>query len=90
MPSDAARSNAAIELTSYNTIGYRIDAVRVTAGGALLETHDGLGGGTQLTITLIPDGSGADILVDVDLGCGGATTTKHYRITSDGSTVTEV
>lgn len=89
-PGDAGRSNAVIELTSYNAIGYRIDAVRVTTGGALLRTedmsHDGVGGGTQFTITIVPDGSGADILVDVDLGCGGASTTNHYRVTANGMT----
>ncbi len=83
-------SNAVIELTSYSTIGYRIDAARVTAGGSLLGvedmSHEGLGGGTQLSITVTPDGSGADILLDVDLGCGGTTTTKHYRVTAANGT----
>jgi hypothetical protein len=85
-----SRATLVIELTSDNTLGYRIDAVSVTAGGALLGTedlsHDGQGGGTQLTITIVPDGLGADILVDVDLGCGGGSTSKHYRVTASNLT----
>ena len=44
----------------------------------------GAGGRTDFRITIRPDGSGAPIDFEVDLGCGGAATTKHYRAMSNG------
>lgn len=88
---DAGGANIRVDLTTYGVIGYRIAAARVTAGGTLLGTEDQSGGGlTLLWITVAPDGSGADILLDVDLGCGAATTTKRYRIAPGTITVTEL
>jgi hypothetical protein len=69
-----------------NFVGYRIDAVRVT-GGTLTNIQDlsqsSAGGGSNFQITIVLDadaGPPTEILVDVDLGCGNATTTKHYSI----------
>lgn len=89
---DAGGSNVRIDLTSFRVIGYRIDAVRVTAAGTLLGTEDqSRAGDTLLSITVAPDGSGADILLEVDLGCGAATVTKRYRVMPSGAfTVTEL
>lgn len=85
---DGGWSNALIMLSDYRTVGYQFGAVRVTAGGTLVSVEDmsqaGAGGGTNFDITIRPDDSGAAIDFEVDLGCGGATITKHYRATSDG------
>ena len=66
-----------------NFVGYRIDAVRVT-GGTLVATDDrsqtGQGGFADLLVTLLPESATATMLVEVDLGCGAAVVTKHYRV----------
>ena len=94
---DGGQINAVVTLNSYQTIGFRVDAVRVTAGGTLISvedmSHDGFGGQTQFSITIAPDGSGTPITLEVDLGCGAATTTKRYSISVAGTgtyVVTEV
>jgi hypothetical protein len=60
----------------------------VTAGGTLVRAQDfsqsGAGGGTNYEITIRPDGSGGPIEFEVDVGCAGATTTKHYRASANG------
>lgn len=94
---DGGTSNAVVMLDSYNLVGYKVDAVRVIAGGTLIGIHDmsqaaaGAGGGTHFQITIRPDGSGAPIDFDVDLGCGAAAVTKHYRVwsTDYGDSVAE-
>ena len=71
--------------------------MRVT-GGTLVgtdQTTTGPGGRTLFGVTIAPDASAAQLLVDVDLDCGSApTTTKHYRLTPQPGaaavTVTEV
>ena len=82
-------ANALIRLDNYSAVGYQVDAVRVTAGGTLVGVEDmsqtGAVHGTDFQITIRPDGSGAPIDFEVDLGCGGAATTKHYTATSNGS-----
>ena len=86
---DGGWSNVDILLSNYSTVGYQVNAVRVTAGGTLVSVEDmsrsGAGGGTDVFITIRPDGSGAPIDFEVDLGCGGAATTKHYRASSNGN-----
>lgn len=77
-----------LELRAYAVVGLRIEAVRVT-GGTLVSTADqttgGPGGSTLFVVTIAPDGSSAELLVYVELGCGSApTTTKHYRLTLQG------
>ena len=62
--------------------------MRVTAGGTLLAVADQHGQssstlGSDFAVTIQPDGSGAPILFEVGLSCGGATATKHYRATPD-------
>ncbi len=85
---DGGVSNAVIFLDASSTVGYQVTAVRVTAGGTLVGVQDtsqvGAGGGTNFQITIRPDGSGAAIEFEVDLGCGGAAMTKSYRATSNG------
>jgi hypothetical protein len=64
-------------------VGYRIDAARVT-GGTLLRVEDTsttvLDGGSQLTLVIAIDAVGAQLLVEVDVGCGAATTTRYYQV----------
>jgi hypothetical protein len=84
-----------------NYAGYGITAVRVT-GGSLIGIEDmsqsGPGGSTSLVVTIAPvDATTTEILADVDLTCGAATDTKHYRISYhlpaneyDSLTVTEI
>lgn len=88
VPADGGGSEAVVLLSSYSMVGYELDAVRVTAGGTLVGIEDrsqsGAGGGTNFLITIRPDGSGAAIDFEVDLGCAGATATKHYRATFNG------
>jgi hypothetical protein len=94
VPADGGWSNVLIMLSDYRTVGYQFDAVRVTAGGTLLGFEDmsqtGAGGGTDFAINIRPDGSGAAIDFEVDGGCGGATTTKHYRASFNGTGYTVV
>ena len=94
VPADGGWSNAFIMLSNYRTVGYQLDAVRVTAGGTLVAAQDmsqtGAGGGTTFDITIRPDGSGASIEFDVDLDCGGAPATKHYRASFNGTGYTVV
>jgi hypothetical protein len=80
---------AAFDLASSTSYGYAIAAVRVTAGGTLISVadehvQDGTNLGARFAINVMPDGSGQSILFEVDLQCGGAATTKHYRATLDG------
>ena len=88
VPADGGWSNVVILLSDYGMVGYQFDAVRVTAGGVLVSITDmsrtGEGGGTHFEITIRPDGSGAPIDFEIDLGCGGRTITKHYRATLTG------
>lgn len=94
VPADGGWSNAFIMLSDYRTVGYQFGAVRVTAGGTLVGANDmsqtGAGGGTNFDITIRPDGSGASIDFEVDLGCDGAMTTKHYRASFNGNGYTVV
>jgi len=94
VPSDGGWSNALIMLSSYRTVGYQFNAVRVTAGGTLVAAEDmsqsGAGGGTNFDITIHPDGSGAPLEFEVDLGCGSATATRHYRASFNGTGYTVV
>jgi hypothetical protein len=94
VPADGGWSNALIMLSDYRTVGYQFSAVRVTAGGTLVATEDmsqtGAGGGTAFNITIRPDGSGVSIDFEVDVGCGGATATKRYRASFNGSGYTVV
>ncbi len=86
---DGGGQELSILLWSSVAVGYQIQAVRVTAGGTLASVQDksvgGAGGATDVFITIDPDGSGAPIDFEVDLGCGGAMTTKHYRATASGN-----
>jgi hypothetical protein len=65
-------------------LGLRIDAVRVT-GATLLGEMSAMSSnpraGSEFVVTIAPDASMSAFLVDIDLGCGAATTTKHYRLT---------
>lgn len=76
-------------------LGLRIDAVRVT-GATLLGEMSAMSpnprAGSEFVVTIAPDASMSPFLVDIDLGCGAATTTKHYRIsyTAAGSWSPEV
>jgi len=86
---DAGGTNASFTVASSTAFGYDIDAVRVTAGGTLLgvenqQAQNSSTFGTEFAISVMPDGSGAPILFEVDLSCGGAATTKHYKATLDG------
>src|SRR6266567_760387 len=60
---DGGLPSYVITLNSYQVIGFHVDAVRVTAGGTLINvedmSHDGLGGATVVSITIAPDGSGS-------------------------------
>jgi hypothetical protein len=98
LSADGGAPPIVLELRAYDVVGLRVDAVRVT-GGTLVSTADQTtsvaGGGTQFVVTIAPDGSSSQVLVDIDLGCGSAaTTTKHYRLTPQGGsnivTVAEV
>jgi hypothetical protein len=65
-------------------LGFRVDAVRVTGATLVGQTStmpNGPSGGVQFEITIAPQDDTSTFLVDVDLGCGAATTTKHYRVT---------
>jgi hypothetical protein len=85
---DGGPSSAVIFVDSPSTVGYQVTAVRVTAGGTLVLVQDasqgGAGGGTHVQITIRPDGSGGPIEFEIDLGCGDAATTKHYRASYNG------
>ena len=64
-------------------LGLRIDAVRVTGAtllGEMSEMSTNPSAGSQFAITIGPDAGMSPFLVDIDLGCGAATTTRHYRI----------
>jgi hypothetical protein len=64
-------------------LGLRVDAVRVTSGTLLGQTSGSTPGpapGNEFVITIAPDAGTMMFLLDVDLGCGDATTTKHYRV----------
>ncbi len=65
-----------------NFVGYRIDAVRITRGTLVaIDDQTNVNSQTRLMITIAPTSQPpAEILVDVDLGCGSAALTKHYRI----------
>jgi hypothetical protein len=66
-----------------NYIGFRIDAVRATDGtlvGVDDKSTGGKGGGTHFQVTITPAPNTSQLLVDVDFGCGGAATTRHYRV----------
>jgi hypothetical protein len=94
VPADGGGLDALIMLSDYRSVGYRFDAVRVTAGGTLVGFEDmsqgSAGGGTNFDITIRPDGSAAPIDFEVDLGCGGAAATKHYRATFNGTGYTVI
>jgi len=64
-------------------VGFRVDGVRVT-NGTLVSiadmTHPEGGGGSLFHVTIAPASATAEILVDVDLGCGAAVATRRYRI----------
>jgi len=94
VPGDGGGSYADILLSNYSAVGYQVGAVRVTSGGALVSVDDmsqaGAGGATNIMITIRPDGSGDSIDFEVDLGCGGATATKHYRASFNGTGYTVV
>jgi len=65
-------------------LGFRVDAVRVAGAMLVGQTSTmpyGASGGSQFEITIAPQDNTSTFLVDVDLGCGAATTTKHYRVT---------
>lgn len=85
--SDAGVRLVVLELQSRLT-GLRIDAVRVQSG-TLLSFADvnpsGSNFGDRFQVTIAPDASPSTVLVDVDLGCAGATRTKHYRIMNGSS-----
>ncbi|HLK90848.1 MAG TPA: hypothetical protein VKZ18_13200 [Polyangia bacterium] len=85
---DGSIPDATIKLWNYGVVGYQVGGVRVTAGGTLVRVDDlsstGSGGGTDIVITIVPDGSGTPIDFEVDLSCGGATSTEHYRATATG------
>ncbi len=71
-------------------LGLRIDAVRVTGAtllGEMSETSTNPRAGSEFVVTIAPDPSMSTFLVDIDLGCDAATTTKHYRLsyTEQGS-----
>ena len=64
-------------------VGFRIDAVRVS-NGTFVSIQDmsrhGVGGGTEIHVTVAPASATAQIVVDVDVGCGDAVATKRYRV----------
>jgi hypothetical protein len=65
-------------------LGFRVDAVRVTGATLVGQTSTmpyGPSGGSQFEITIAPQDDTSTFLVDVDVGCGAATATKHYRVT---------
>ena len=70
-----------LTLRSYNYNGFRLDAVRVDGGVLTAMRDDSVGNGpTTFTIIVTPSTVPATLMIDVDLGCGTATTTKHYRL----------
>ena len=91
---DGGGSEVSVLLSNYSAVGYQFNAVRVTAGGTLVGVEDrsqsGAGGATDYFITIRPDGSGGSIDFEVDLACGGASTTKHYRASFNGTGYTVV
>ena len=68
------------------TLGFRVVAVRVS-GGELISVRDeslpGDRGNSHFLITVTPAPEAATLWLDVDLGCGAATGTKHYRLLID-------
>jgi len=87
VPADGGGSSASFTIATSTAVGYDVGAVRVTAGGTLIgvvnESPPNSSGSppTDFTIAIMPDGSGAPILFEVDLRCGDATATKHYEAT---------
>jgi len=73
----------AINILSYTTTGYQIGDVRVTNGTLVsvqsLPAYAGPGT-MQFLVKVAPDTATSVLLVDIDIGCGTATITKHYRI----------
>jgi hypothetical protein len=62
--------------------GLQLTATRVT-GGTLVEVVDGLSNGRygpSVTLILVPETDMSLVQVEVDLGCGSASTTRRYRI----------
>jgi hypothetical protein len=80
---DGGPRTAVVTLSSTQAVGYRLDAVRVTGGGTLVDFADKSrpGGRTEFSIAINTDGSGGQVTFEVDLGCGAATMTKHYAFT---------
>jgi hypothetical protein len=72
-----------INIGSYNTTGFRVDDVRVT-GGMLVSiapvNGPGPSGGALFRVVVAPETATSVLLVDIDIGCGTAKTTRHYRI----------
>ena len=50
-------------------------------------SQSGSPGGTNIAITIAPTGDIAAVTYEVDLGCGDATTTKRYGLTTSGTSV---
>ncbi len=87
---DGGAAEATFTIQNARVFGYGIDAVRVTAGGTLQSfTDEHLQGsstwGTDFLIVIVTDGTGGPMLFEVDLTCGGAATTKHYKAMLAGS-----
>jgi hypothetical protein len=64
-------------------IGFRVDGARVTNGTLVSITdmsHPEWGGGSLFHVTVAPASATAELLIDVDLGCGAAVATRRYRI----------
>lgn len=64
-------------------LGLRIDAVRVSGAtllGEMTEMSSNPRAGSEFVVTIAPDAIMSAFQVDIDLGCGAAATTEHYRI----------
>jgi hypothetical protein len=71
-----------ITISHYNTTGFTVSAVRVTAGGTLVYV-DNSSSFSLIDIatdpSAAPDGGARELLFEVDIACGGPTTTLHFR-----------
>ena len=81
----AVPSRMFLTLFSVNRIGYQFGPPRVR-GGSLVNVEDlsSPSEGMQLTITI--SAVEPEVFVDIDVGCEGRTTTKHYRLRRRGTT----